>query len=162
MPDPGRNEPRRQGPHHPLHGRGGSRGDDRPPFPFTDDDARCILNRDGRAMVSKASELASHLSQVKAAQVRNFYGSLLRIEARLEAMAPQEIATELQLLRPKLAYMASREQAARRLKEVFDRLIEAAASQCASAEPEQARKTARCVFEFAEAVIAYHREGRSS
>ncbi len=111
-------------------------------------------------MVDVADQVARGVAYLKAAQLRNFYGSLLRIEARLMDINPAALATEFQLLRPKLQYMANRENAARPLETAFDALLEKAAEVIVSQGPDQARQTARCVFEFAEAVVAYHRERR--
>ncbi len=128
---------------------------------MSESDVNDILSRKGAVMVEKANELARAISGVKAAQVRNFYGSVLRIEAKLESLSPDQIATELQLLRPKLAYMVNRESGARPLQKVFDRLLKAAANRVGP-ETQQARDIAACVVEFAEAVVAYHREHRRS
>lgn len=120
-----------------------------------------ILDRDGRVMVQEAERLARSLQGVKTAQLRNFYGSLLLLEARLGRLQPAEIATELSLMRPRLSYMVNRSQGRRSesLQKVFDPLLKAAVERIAGASTrEQAERIARPVFEFAEAVIAYHKE----
>ena len=121
-----------------------------------------ILKRNGEVMVSKAQELAKALLGLKTAQLRNFYGSLLLIEARYRGLPKETIATELQLLCPKLHYMVNRPQGsvARPLQQCFDALLSEAAKQIRGAkDDESARAIARAVFEFAEAVVAYHKEG---
>jgi len=122
-----------------------------------------ILKRDGAVMVSKAQELAKALQGLKTAQLRNFYGSLLLIEARYRGLPKETIATELLLLRPKLHYMVNRPQGsvARSLQQCFDALLSEAAKRIKEAnDDESARAIAHAVFEFAEAVVAYHKEGK--
>ncbi len=145
----------------PDHRQGQHReGREQPLQPLTTEEADQILSRDGSVMVQKARSLAEALGSVKAAQIRNFYGSLLRIESKVESLSPAQIATELQLLRPKLAYMANRENKARPLRDYFDVLLNRAASKVQGSMTDDARRIATCVFEFAEAMVAYHREQR--
>lgn len=152
---------RPQGDPDPSRGRGRDDRDRRETFRLEEGDLDAILARNGSRMVEVASRLAEALSFLKAAQIRNFYGSLLKLEARVNEMDPATLATEFQLLRPKLRYMATRESAANPLQVVFDRLLERAARRIDPRQPpEEARQIARCVFEFAEAVVAYHRERR--
>lgn len=154
--------PGTQGKSHSGPPRQEGRRQDSEDFRISEEQIARILRRDGATMVEVARELAERLSDLKSAQLRNFYGSLLKLEARYEAMKPSEVATEFNLLRPKLQYMATRAGgAAKYLRTTFDALLRKAADEISKSSPENFQATARCVFEFAEAVVAYHKERRS-
>lgn len=150
--------PRSGGPANGRDARGS--GERRDSFRLSPEVLGAILARDGEKMVQVAKDLARNVAVVKAAQLRNFYGTLLKLEARAADMDPKSLATEFHLLRPKLRYMASREPAASPLNDAFDSLLAEAARRMSGQTQEEACQTARCVFEFAEAVVAYHHDGR--
>jgi CRISPR type III-A-associated protein Csm2 len=113
---------------------------------FSDAQRDGILAGDGRVIEEQAERLARELDGLKRAQMRNFYGPLVRL--RETQQAPEVQLNQLQLMRHRLAYMAAREPAAGRLREAFTVLIE-------RARPESAQ--VKAIFTFAEAVVAYHR-----
>lgn len=157
MPGP-QNQHRHQGGH-----PGDRRHDDRPRTPepaVSDDQVQKILDRDGGTIVKVARDLARDLKDLKSSQLRNFYGSLLKIEAKYDSIEPEELVTEFQLLRPKLHYMANRDSNARALKDCFDVVLKKACETIDKAPDKGAvaKKVAKAVFDFAEAVVAYHKE----
>lgn len=135
-------------------------------FQVSPQDVEEILRRNGEKIVSIARSFAREISSIKSHQLRTLYGSFLKIESRLASLPPSQLATEFQLLRPKVAYMAARiaEQGSQRqsslLRTVLDHILREAAArigQRKEEEAEQARQVASSVLEFVEAVVAYHR-----
>jgi len=156
----------------PQQGGGGQRGPGGGrPFPPQSAESQQqviekILAGDGAAIVQKASELADAIKGLKAAQLRNFYGSALLIEEKTRSggLKPQDFINKIQLLRPKLHYMVNRPQGyhARPLQVFLDQLIPETAkkvNQMVQGQGGDWRGVADAFFDFLEAVVAYHKEG---
>ena len=106
-----------------------------------------VLSGKGERIVYWAQKLASMLEDLKRSQIRNFYGPLIRLrETTMDA--PEEAISRLHLMRARLHYMANRERAAIPLRDVFERLIPALDN----------RQKLMALYDFAEALVSYHRE----
>ena len=145
---------RRDGPlpHGGDRGRGGGPGGGgsggRPSFDApSETTVKAILAGNGVVIVEEARRVAQALvaNGLKNAQIRNFYGPLVRL--RDSRVSDEVKRNRLHLMRPRLAYMENRtDGAARPLAVVFERLIPAVT------QPEHLEH----LVEFAEAVVAYH------
>lgn len=135
---------RRQGQHGGGQGRQG-RNDDGPPFQLTTEAVGEILSGNGEKIVHWAEKLAEKLKRLHRAQVRNFYNPLIRL--RESAKPDDEKISRLHLMRARLKYMVAREDKARPLQEAFEKLIPAVKN----------KENLSCLYDFAEAVVAYHR-----
>lgn len=123
---------------------GGRRDDAGPPVDaaFVED----VLSGDGERIVRRAEELAHGLGRLARAQIRNFYGPVIKL--RESERSPKEQISRLHLMRARLAYMVARPdgRAAGPLRSAFDALVRAVTVE-----------TLPALYDFAEAVVAYHR-----
>lgn len=136
--------------------RGGPGGGGRPGYPgrgprqdTTSFSVDCdkILAGDAEAIVRDARALAQAIQEVKPAQIRNFYGPIVRIAESAKRFEDQR--PELILLLPRLHYMSMRERKLEPLARNFEMLIERTTDQ----------KHLRNLYRFAEAVVAYAKKG---
>jgi CRISPR type III-A-associated protein Csm2 len=109
---------------------------------FVDD----VLSGDGEKIVRRAEELARQLERLARAQIRNFYGPVIKL--RESERSPKEQISRLHLMRARLAYMVARPdgRAAGPLRSAFDALVRAVTEE-----------ELPFLYDFAEAVVAYHR-----
>lgn len=121
-------------------GGGGSGG-------LSTEEIKKILSGDGPTIAASAERLAGELKDLKSAQIRNFYGPVTKIRESHEA--PEAKLNRLHLMRPRLAYMEARERNARPLRRDFERLIKEATAHDKSLDG---------LFDFAEAVVGYHKQ----
>jgi CRISPR type III-A-associated protein Csm2 len=116
---------------------------------------RAILQGNAEVIVEKAQALAGELRRrdFPPTQLRNFYTPLVQL--RESEDDPPEKLRKLHLQRPRLAYMNARTSGkADPLQKNFDWLIREVAKQ---KDQQQLKKQLDCLFEFAEAVVAYHK-----
>lgn len=159
-------------PHHSgakAHSPQWDRGEHKPQIerfqPLNDQEIDDILSRKGDQMVKIAKRIADAISDMSTTQLRNFYNSLLKLESRMP-LEKDKLAAELQLLRPKLAYMVNRDKEkekgskAENLRNAFDGLLDKAAQKIKSSSETDFAEFAINLFDFAEAVVAYHRGGK--
>jgi CRISPR type III-A-associated protein Csm2 len=133
-------------------GGGGGESGGRPSFdPPPEATVRAILAGDGVAIVAEAQRVARALvgNDLKNAQIRSFYGPLVRLRDSRDSDEVKR--NQLHLMRPRLAYLESRTGGgAKPLWVVFERLIPAVT------QPDHLEH----LVEFAEAVVAYHSQKR--
>ena len=109
---------------------------------------RPILKGDEEAIVKQAESLAKEIERLPPTQLRNFYTPLIQLRESQGDLSGK--LHKLVLYRPRLAYMKAREGRAEPLQRDFDWLIREVAKQ---KDPKQLE----FLFEFAEAVVAYHK-----
>jgi len=121
----------------------------RPPAsrPLTDEEVANILAGNGKAIANAAAGLAEEIQDLKSAQIRNFYGPITKIRESNEP--PEAKLDRLHLMRPRLVYMKAREPKAGPIEREFSKLISKA---------EASDKALRGLFDFAEALVAYHKQ----
>ena len=108
-----------------------------------------ILQGDGEAIVNSARSLAGAVSRLSHTQVRNFYASIIRLRESKDKF--DDKMRTLHLLRPRLHYMAARDNKAKDIKDAYDRLI-----------PKVKEQTQLgFLFDFSEALVAFHREANT-
>jgi CRISPR type III-A-associated protein Csm2 len=136
-------------------GHGGGRGPGGRPGDRGRDDAGArvddafivdVLSGDGEKIVRRAEELAGEIKDLRRAQLRNFYGPVVAL--RESERSAKEQISRLHLMRARLAYMVARPdgKAASPLQKKFDSLVRAVTEEKLGA-----------LYDFAEAVVAYHR-----
>lgn len=109
---------------------------------------RPILQGDEEAIVKQAESLAREIENLPPTQLRNFYTPLIQLRESQDDLASK--LHKLVLHRPRLAYMKARKGEAGPLQRDFDWLIREVAR-------EKNAKQLEHLFEFAEAVVAYHK-----
>ena len=129
-------------------GRPGGGGHDTTPVPLDDATAKKILEGDGRTIADFGVKLADALRFLERAQIRNFYGPMIRLKESGDS--DEKKLNDLHLMRARLVYMKAREKKAEPLQEVFEKLIRMAAA-----------GDVAHIFQFAEAVVGYHRLHKS-
>jgi CRISPR-associated protein Csm2 len=103
-----------------------------------------------RKLVAHSEEFGFELKKqnLKTNQIRKFLDAVNKIKATInEKTSFQEIEAEVVLLKPKLAYAASRERTAKSLSEVLSNAIDNVKS----------IKDFKRLVEFIESIIAYHK-----
>lgn len=104
-----------------------------------------ILNGDGEKLVCHAKEIANLLgNKLSATKIRQIYNQVRSLEKEYD----KDVAYKLQMLRPKLAYTAVRDNAVTNLKNVLDPAIQKVDS------------TKKLLYfkDFFEAILAYHKQ----
>jgi CRISPR type III-A-associated protein Csm2 len=109
---------------------------------------RPVLEGKAEAIVEQAEALAKEIEKLPATQLRNFYTPLIQLRESQDDL-PTKLH-KLVLHRPRLAYMKAREGRAEPLQRAFDWLIREVGKQ---KDPKQLEH----LFEFAEAIVAYHK-----
>ncbi|MBI5018180.1 MAG: type III-A CRISPR-associated protein Csm2 [Deltaproteobacteria bacterium] len=135
--------------------QGGGRGrDDVAPLP-TAEKIKSFMARDDSAadMVHETEALGRRLQQnyVTTSQIRNAYGSMKKME--MAGWEGDKTLRQLLLMKPRLAYAASRQKGVGDLKTVLSHAIDAVA------EAPEAQRPARFerFCQFFEAILAYHK-----
>ena len=103
-----------------------------------------------RQLVKQAEEFGSYLKQqrLETNQVRKFLDAVNRLKAELAETGDfSKIETEVVLLKPKLAYAAARQKAAKPLGEVISAAIDKVYS----------KEDFERLVQFIESIIAYHK-----
>lgn len=128
-----------------------------------------ILARDAVQIDSAAQEIASGCRQLAPTQIRNFYGSFVKLRAELKAPqaspqgggdeqpAPPGYANALLMHRARIHYMAARDGRAHIIRDWFSAIIDAATR----AGRALTVKNVEAICDLAEAVVAYHYAERS-
>jgi CRISPR type III-A-associated protein Csm2 len=109
---------------------------------------RPILEGEAEAIVKQAESLAREIEKLPPTQIRNFYTPLVQLRESQDELSVK--LHKLALHRPRLAYMKARKSEAGPLQRDFDWLIREVVKQ---KDPKQLEY----LFEFAEAVVAYHK-----
>lgn len=122
-------------------------------------DARIIKifteDNDASELVKFAELTAQTLvgNNLRSAQIRNVFTEVRKIDA-LYKQDPDAAIRRLQMLKPKLAYQAARQQQVKHLKDVLSEAID----QVTKIEEPQKREDAFETFmELFEAILAYHK-----
>lgn len=91
--------------------------------------------------------------RIRTNQVRNFYSSVIRIKQKyeIEKKWTREIETQVQLLKPALAYAAGRQNAVKPFKDFIEPQIESLLSS------DNKEKALEKFFVLIESFIAYHK-----
>ena len=103
-----------------------------------------ILNGDGEKLVCHAEKIANLLgNRLSATKIRKIYNQVRSLEKEYNP----DVAYKLQMLRPKLAYSAVRDNAVTNLKNVLDPAIQ------------KVDDTKKLLYfkDFFEAILAYHK-----
>ena len=111
-------------------------------------------DQSGKELVEFADRVAERLVRdgLTRAQIRNIFGEVRQIEAIWHGDRVAEALRRLNMLKPKLAYLAKRTQEANHLKEVLTEAI----NQVDQAKPEQREEVFGRFVDFFEAILAYH------
>lgn len=109
---------------------------------------RLVLQGNEDVIVREAESLARAIKDLPPTQLRNFYTPLIQLRESQDDL-PAKLH-KLVLHRPRLAYMKARKREAGPLQETFNWLIIEVAR---LKDPKQLEH----LFEFAEAVVAYHK-----
>lgn len=116
---------------------------------------KSFMARDDNAaeMVRETEALGRRLQQayVTTSQIRNAYGSMKKME--LAGWEGNKTLRQLLLMKPRLAYAASRQKGVGDLKTVLSHAIDAVAE---APEAERAERFGR-FCQFFEAILAYHK-----
>jgi len=120
------------------------------------EDLKLILTEEtgSQTLVARAEELGKQLvtERLKASQIRAIFDEVRQIES-LWLQDEQKALHKMHLLKPKLAYRASRSpNGVPTLKEVLSKAIDIVVE-----PPESAKARFRRFTDFFEAVIAYHK-----
>ena len=103
-----------------------------------------ILNGDGEKLVHHSEKIANLLgNRLSATKIRKIYSQVRSLEKEYNP----DVAYKLQMLRPKLAYSAVRDNAVTNLKNILDPAIQKVDS------------TKKLLYfkDFFEAILAYHK-----
>lgn len=112
-----------------------------------------IVRGDTALLVKKAEEIGYALkkSDLKSAQIRNIFGTVRQIQASWPLVSDPEAERaayrQLQLLKPKLAYQAARNQPVKGLADILTPAIDDVGAD---------RERFQHFVDFFEAILAYH------
>lgn len=107
-----------------------------------------------QSLIENAKSHAEKLAKsIRTNQVRNFYSGVIRIKQKyeIEKKWTREIETQVQLLKPALAYAAGRQNAVKPFKDFIEPQIESLLSS------DNKEKALEKFFVLIESFIAYHK-----
>lgn len=122
---------------------------------------KIVVQGDTQLLVSEAKAFGRQLAKkdrLETSQIRNIFGTVRQIEMNW----PRQKATEQQnrdalrqllLLKPKMAYQASRKQSVKALQMVLNEAI----NKVSEGDEEKARDRFQNFVDFFEAILAYHK-----
>jgi CRISPR type III-A-associated protein Csm2 len=117
------------------------------------DEARRIIGTgDVTLLIERADELAKQLKQrdLTLTQVRNIFTEVRRIELLAATLPESQVLRQLRLLKPKLAYLASRQGREGRAGQALEQILVPAIDAVQRVEPDF-----RHFVDFCEAFVAY-------
>jgi CRISPR type III-A-associated protein Csm2 len=135
---------------------------DRDPV-FSSEEVKAILDREPASLDDAARKIAERCKDLPRAQMRNFYGPIVRLRNELASGRSKDLgsgaskdlavrhARELMMHKVRLVYMKARNNDAEALQQSFADLIEKAIS-----NNRAERDKVEAICDFAEAVLAYH------
>lgn len=107
-----------------------------------------------QSLIENAKSHAEKLAKsIRTNQVRNFYSGVIRIKQKyeIEKKWTTEIGTQVQMLKPSLAYAAGRQNAVKPFKDFIEPQIESLLSS------DNKEKALEKFFVLIESFIAYHK-----